>query len=165
MLENYELDIAIVEGKRQSNRLNYFMVDTDYLVCVMSNDNPIAKHSLVTINELKKQNMILRLPTSATRQLFEATLISMNESIDNFNVSLEVDNVSTINELVKKGLGISILPRSACISEVKKGKLTILPIENLSMMREMNIAYNKDFAHLDMLKGIVELYQSNVHKG
>ncbi len=165
MLENYELDIAIVEGKRHSAKLNYFMVDTDYLVCVMSNDNPIAKHSLVTINDLKKQNMILRLPTSATRQLFEATLISMNESIDNFNVSLEVDNVSTINELVKKGLGVSILPRSACISEAKKGKLTILPIENLSMMREMNIAYNKDFAHLDVLKGIVELYQSNVHKG
>ena len=109
--------------------------------------------------------MILRLPTSATRQLFEATLISMNESIDNFNVSLEVDNVSTIKELVKKDLGISILPRSACISEVKKGKLTILPIENLSMMREMNIAYNKDFAHLEVLKGIVELYQSDVRKG
>lgn len=165
MLENYELDIAIVEGKRQSSKLNYFMMDTDYLVCVMSNDNPIAKHSLVTVNELKKQNMILRLPTSATRQLFEATLISMNESIDNFNVSLEVDNVSTIKELVKKDLGISILPRSACISEVKKGKLTILPIENLSMMREMNIAYNKDFAHLEVLKGIVELYQSDVRKG
>lgn len=165
MLENYELDIAIVEGKRQSSKLNYFMMDTDYLVCVMSNDNPIAKHSLVTVNELKKQNMILRLPTSATRQLFEATLISMNESIDNFNVSLEVDTVSTIKELVKKDLGISILPRSACISEVKKGKLTILPIENLSMMREMNIAYNKDFAHLEVLKGIVELYQSDVRKG
>ncbi len=164
MLENYELDIAIVEGKRLSSKLNYFMVDTDYLVCVLNNDNPLAKHSMVTVNELKKEHMILRLPTSATRQLFEATLISMNESIENFNVSLEVDNVATIKELIRKDFGISILPRSVCISDVKKGKLTILPIENLTMMREMNIAYNKDFSHLEVLKEIVDLYQSSVNK-
>ncbi len=164
MLENYELDIAIVEGKRMSDKLNYFMLDTDYLVCVLNNDNPLAKHSMVTVNELKKQHMILRLPTSQTRQLFEATLISINESIDNFIVSLEVDNVATIKELVRKDLGISILPKSACVRDEKRGKLTLRPIENLSMMREMNIAYNKDFAHLEILKEIVDLYQNAISK-
>lgn len=164
MLENYELDIAIVEGKRMSNKLNYFMLDTDYLVCVLCNDNPLAKQSMVTVNELKKQNMILRLPTSATRQLFEATLVSINESIENFSVGLEVDNVSTIKELVRKDLGVSILPQSACARDFAKGKLTVLPIENLSMMREMNIAYHKDFAYPEVLKDIVRLYQTVVRK-
>ena len=160
MLENYELDIAVVEGKRLSNKLNYFMVDTDYLVCVLSNDNPLSKHSMVTLNELKNENMILRLPSSSTRQLFEASLLGIGETIENFNVSLEVDNVATIKNLVRKDLGISILPRSACISDIKKGKLTVLPIENLTMMREMNIAYNKDFSHMETLKRIVEMYQA-----
>lgn len=163
MLENYELDIAILDGKRLSPQLNYLMLDTDCLVCVLNNDNPLAKQSMITISELKKENMILRLPTSATRQLFEATLISINESIENFNVSLEVDNVAAIKELIRKDLGVSILPKSACISDVRKGKLSILPIENLSMMREMNIAYNKDFVHNEILKDIVGLYQSVVH--
>lgn len=159
MLENYELDIAIVEGKRLSPKLNYFMLDTDYLVCVLNNDSPLARRSMVTVGELKRENMILRLPSSATRRLFEATLMSINESIDEFNVSLEVDNVATIKELVRKNLGVSILPRSVCLSDVKKGKLTVLPIENLSMMREVNIAYTKDFAHLDILSELVELYR------
>lgn len=163
MLENYELDFAIVEGKRLSPKLNYFMIDTDYLVCVLNNDNPLAKHSMVTVNELKNENMILRLPSSATRHLFEATLISINESIDNFNVGLEVDNVSTIKELVRKNLGVSILPRSVCISDVRKGKLSILPIENLSMMREVNIAYQKDFTQVDMINEMVRLYQSTIN--
>lgn len=163
MLENYELDFAIVEGKRLSQKLNYFMIDTDYLVCVLNNDNPLAKHSMVTVNELKNENMILRLPSSATRHLFEATLISINESIDNFNVGLEVDNVSTIKELVRKNLGVSILPRSVCISDVKKGKLSILPIENLSMMREVNIAYPKDFTQVDMINEMVRLYQTTIN--
>lgn len=160
MLENYELDLAIVEGKRLSSKLNYFMLDTDYLVCVLNNESALASQSMVTVNELKRESMILRLPSSATRQLFEATLISINESIDNFNVSLEVDNVATIKELVRKGLGISILPKSVCINDARKGKLTVLPVENLSMMREVNIAYNRDFANVDMLKELVELYQN-----
>ena len=159
MLENYEIDIAIVEGKRPYSNLNYFMLDTDYLVCVLSNENQLAGKSMVTISELKKQNMILRLPSSATRQLFEASLLSINESIDNFNVTLEVDNVGTIKDLVKKDLGISILPQSACISDARKGRLTVLPIENLSMMREMNIAYNKDFAQSKALNDIVKVYR------
>ncbi len=165
MLENYELDLAIVEGKRLSAKLNYFMLDTDYLVCVLNNENPLSKHSMVTVSELKKESMILRLPTSMTRRLFEATLMSINESLDSFNVALEVDNVATIKELVRKNLGISILPHSVCASDAKKGKLTVLPIENLSMMREISIAYNKDFNRVEMLKEMVQLYQDTINQG
>ena len=165
MLENYELDIAILEGKRLSSNLNYVMLDTDYLMCVLSNENPLSRQSMVTIQDLKTQNLILRLPTSSTRQLFEASLLGINESISNFNVSLEVDNVGTIKELVQKNLGISILPQSACIRDVKKNKLTLLPIENLSMMREMSIAYNKDFSHSEALNDIVKIYQLLIRAG
>ena len=38
----------------------------------------------------------------------------------------------------------------------------MLPIENLSMMREMNIAYNKDFMNDDILREIVRLYHDRI---
>ena len=158
-LENYELDIAFLGGNRLSNKLNYLILDTDYLVCVVNNRNPLAKKSSITLDQLKKENMILRLKSSQTRQLFEATLTSINESLDNFNISIEIDNVTTIKQLVMKGLGVSILAKSACIKDAQKGKLTILPIENLTMMRDMNIAYNKDFEHHEVLDDIIKLYQ------
>ena len=164
MLENYQLDIAIVDGKKQSGKLNYLMLDTDYLVCVLSSQHPLAKNSSISLNQLKKENMILRLPSSSTRSLFEATLISINESIDSFNVLLEVDNVSTIKQLVMNNFGVSILPQSVCIKDVKKGKIKTLPIENLSMTRQMNIAYNKDFANTDVLNDIVTLYRISQNK-
>ena len=164
MLENYQLDIAIVDGKKQSGKLNYLMLDTDYLVCVLSSQHPLAKNSSISLNQLKKENMILRLPSSSTRSLFEATLISINESIDSFNVLLEVDNVSTIKQLVMNNFGVSILPQSVCTKDVKKGKIKTLPIENLSMTRQMNIAYNKDFANIDVLNDIVTLYRTIQNK-
>ncbi len=161
-LENYEIDIAIIEGKNSNNNLNSFMLDTDYLVCAMSNNDPLSKNGVITLNELKKEKLILRLPTSATRILFESTLESINESIDEFNIILEVDNIATIKDLVRKNLGVSILPKSACMNEVKKKKMTILPIENLSMIRETNIIYPKNFSHIDILKTITKIYQETL---
>ena len=125
----------------------------------MSNNNPLSGQSMVTLNELKREPMILRLPTSATRMQFQSTLESMNESIDAFQVVLEVDNIATIKDLIRKDLGVSILAKSACMDEVRKGKLTILPIENLSMARETNLVYHRDFSHVEALKEIASVYK------
>ena len=47
MLENYELDLAIVEGKPTNSELNSLMLDTDYLVCVVSVENPLSKKAMI----------------------------------------------------------------------------------------------------------------------
>ena len=159
MLENYEIDLAIVEGAQHNPAFGSLMLDTDYLVCVMSNNNPLARRAMVTLADLKKERMILRLASSATRMLFESTLNSTGESIENFNVMLEVDNIATIKDLIRKDMGVSILPRSACMDELRKKKITALPIENLSMVRETRVVYNRDFTHFDILQEITRIYQ------
>ena len=159
MLGNYELDLAIVEGMPVGSGFSSLMLDTDYLVCAMSVNNPLSRRAMVTLNELKGEQMILRLPTSATRQLFESTLESIGDSIRNFNVTIEVDNIATIKDLIRKDLGVSILPKSACMDELRKGKIAALPIENLSMARETRIVYNRDFDHPEILQEITKTYQ------
>ncbi|HIX91999.1 MAG TPA: LysR family transcriptional regulator [Firmicutes bacterium] len=159
MLENYELDLAITDGKPVGRELRSLLLDTDYLVCVMSNENQLASREMVTLGELKKQKMILRLPTSATRILFESQLDGIGESTADFDILLEVDSVAAIKDLIRKNLGVSILARSACMDELSKGKLTALPIENLSMVRETNLVYHDDFGHEEILKSIMKVYR------
>ena len=98
MLSSYEIDMAIVEGNPAEEGLRSVMLDTDHLLCVMSVNNPLSRRAMVTLEQLKRERMILRLPTSATRVLFEATLRSINDAIENFNVTLEVDNIEIINK-------------------------------------------------------------------
>lgn len=74
-------------------------------------------------------------------------------------MTLEVDNIATIKDLVRKNLGVSILPRSACMDELRKGKIAALPIENLSMVRETRLIYKDDFTHMDILQEITKTYQ------
>lgn len=157
-LESYELDLAIIDGPLLDTRFSSMMLDTDYLVCVMSPSNPFARNSVISLTDLKKQKLILRTASSGTRTLFESTLESNNDSIASFDVILEVDNIATIKDLIRKDMGVSILPRSACLDELKKGKVVALPIENFSMVRETRIVYNKDFSEKDFLNEIIKVY-------
>ena len=158
-VENYDLDLAIVDGRPRNTPLNSLLLDTDSLVCVMSNNNPLARHAMVTLEDLKREKLILRLPSSGTRMLFESHLMSVNESIDDFEVTLEVDNIATIKDLIRKDLGVSVLARSACMDEIRKGKSVSLPIENLSMIRETRVVYRSDFPHMEVLSGFIRRYQ------
>jgi len=164
MLDSYEIDLSIVDERPSNQEFHSLMLDTDYLVCVMSCDNPLAKKSMVTLNDLRREKLILRLPKSETRNLFKSHLQSINESLENFNVILEVDNIATIKDCIRKDLGISILAKSACMDELRKGKIAVRPIENLSMARETNIVYHKDFAYTDILQGILKIYQNSISR-
>ena len=162
MVENYELDLAIVDNKKNV-KLNYLPLDTDYLVCVVNNNSPLAKKKIVTLKELKKENLILRLDSSYTRKLFESTLESINESINSFKIILELDNIETIKDLVRKDMGVSILAKNTCIDEVNRKKLTILPIENLSMVRKNYIIYTDYFNYIYNVKELINHYNKEMH--
>ena len=164
MLENFELDLAVVEGRSTRPELSALMLDTDYLVCVLANTHPLSHSSMITLDEIRQEKLILRLPNSETRVRFEAALAASGESIADFQVILEVDNVATIKDLIRKNLGISILARSACMDELRKGKLTALPIENLSMTRETNLVYHRDFSHKETLQDILALYKKQLRE-
>ena len=164
MLRSYELDFAFVEGKIADPAFRYLMLDTDCLVLAVPPTHRLAKQSMISINQLKEERMILRLPNSNTRNLFSASLETQGLSIDDFNVAMEIDSIASIKDLIRRGFGVSILARSACMDEIKKEKLVVLSVENLSMMREINIVYLKDYEHLDFLNGIVKQYNEMQRK-
>ena len=169
LINNPGLSVTIITDttnnldNKKNVKLNYLPLDTDYLVCVVNNNSPLAKKKIVTLKELKKENLILRLDSSYTRKLFESTLESINESINSFKIILELDNIETIKDLVRKDMGVSILAKNTCIDEVNRKKLTILPIENLSMVRKNYIIYTDYFNYIDNVKELINHYNKEMH--
>jgi DNA-binding transcriptional LysR family regulator len=160
-LEEYSIDMAIVEGPNLNPSYNALLLDTDSLLLAVSPLNHLAKKKMVSLDELRKEKMILRLPNSGTRQLFENAIHAQGLSLRDFDVNIEADSISTIKGLVEKNIGVSVLGHSTCIEEEKKQKIVLLPIVSLSMIREVNIIYPKDFDHLDVLDGMVQAYKNN----
>lgn len=158
-LSTYEIDLAVIEGKINGEKLSKVLLDTDSLVAVISNDNPLSKKFMVDINDLKKEKLILRSSKSATRNLFTSQLEVSNLSLDEFNVILEIDNTFSIKELVSKNIGVSILPKSICYHEFKDKRLTILPIKDMNMITEINLAFIKNTIDESVINEIVNTYK------
>ena len=159
-LNSYEIDFAVVEGKVDNRKFSNILLDTDSLMAVISNDNPLAKKKIVNINELQKQKLILRTPGSGTRSMFISQLEHIDMDIDDFNVIMEIDNIATIKDLVEKDIAVSVLPKSCCYSELKSGLLTVLPIENMNMIREISLIFNKNSVEQNVVDGIVDTYKA-----
>lgn len=157
-LKNYEIDLAVVEGRIRSSSVRYLQLDTDCLMLAVSVNHPFASRKRITLDELKQERMIIRLPNSGTRSLFAAHLESNNLSIRDFHVIMELDNMATIKDLIRRDFGVSVLPRSVCLDELKKHKIAMLPVENLSMVREINLAFQSDFEQPDLLQELVRAY-------
>ena len=162
MLENYELDIVIAEKKPVGEHFGSRLLDRDNLVCVVDKNNPISSKKSITLEELKKERLIIRGSSSNIRMLFESTLESINESINNFNVVLEVDSVSAIMPLIKRGVGVSIMPEKSCHHDLEHSTYVAIPIENMNIIRELHMGFREDFAYTDILNDLYQNYKDNI---
>ncbi|MBE6110945.1 MAG: LysR family transcriptional regulator, partial [Erysipelotrichaceae bacterium] len=157
-LKNYELDLAIIDGSVTDTSFETRLLDTDRLVFVTDVSHPLAEKSSVTLDEIRKEKLILRLPGSGTANMFIAALEARDISIEAYNVILEVDNVATIKDLVMQKYGVSVLAESACLDEIMKNRLAALPIDQLQMRREINIIYTKNLQYMDFPDEIIRTY-------
>lgn len=111
-LKAYELDFAVVEGGVPDAALVSTTLDTDYLCLAVSPMHRLARAKTVSVEEIRHEKLILRSRSAGTRQLFEKHLGARDMSLEEFNVMMELDNVSMIKELVTMDLGITSLPKA-----------------------------------------------------
>lgn len=158
MLDSFAIDLAIVDEKPPKSFDSRLLI-TDSLVLIMPVSHPLGKKEIVSLSDLKKEKLILRLPSSETRQLLDKQLGALGKTLDEFNVFMEMDNIATIKDCVRQNLGLSILPQSACVNEIKKKKLLQRPIKNLSLIRETSLVYLPEFPEPKIIGDIVAACQ------
>lgn len=159
MLRNYSLDLAVLEGSVSEADFYSLSIDSDQLFAAVSPLNSLSHRSVVTLEDLKTQRMVLRSAGSGTRMIWENQLRQLFDTIESFQVVMELDSVDAIKELVKKDYGISILSMRSCRNEVEEGTLILLPIENKRMIREVNLVCLKEaeqVATAQMLKRVYD---------
>ena len=137
------------------------LLGTDYLGLVVSPRHPFARRMSVRLDEIQQENMVMRPKGAETRRMFESYVISNGYLPRDFHVSMELDSVSNIKEIVMADLGISVLSHNVCLDELKRGQLVIVPIENCQMVRSINLIYPDDFSAPAVLQDIRRKYEEH----
>ncbi|MCE5285914.1 MAG: LysR family transcriptional regulator [Pelosinus sp.] len=141
MLLKDELDMALVEGKIQSEYLfvEPFMVDE--LIFIISPSSEFLKKNEITPAELTELRFFVREAGSGTRNLFESIMNQMDIKI---RIAGVYNNAETIKKAVMAGLGASVISRRAVREELAQGKLVSFAIKNIAFKRNFSIVYHKN---------------------
>jgi DNA-binding transcriptional LysR family regulator len=141
MVLNNQLDFGLIEGVVHSNSLVFENFMEDELVVIASNDHRLSNKPFSVIDDLKKENFIMREKNSGTRELAESILL-----LHDFTLNPIWNSVSTeaIINAVAKGIGVSILPKRLVEPFVRENIIRILSIQDLKFKRQFHIIRHKN---------------------
>jgi len=129
----------------------------DELILIVSPDHPFTNMKEITLEMLKREKLILRNRKANTRILFENYLTNNLESIDNFEIVLEVENTSLIRHLVRDGHGVSIISKSICKKYLEANVLKEVKIKNFHLERGIYLIHHKRSDNDQLIKDILNV--------
>ena len=139
LLEENELDFAVVEGFFDKARFDNILLRREPFVGICRRDHPFAGRE-VTIDELLKETIIHREDGSGTRAILEQELQGYNESLLRFQRHICISSFNVILDLVKQGLGVSFVYNILADSDPGLSKFAL---RGETVVREFNIVYLK----------------------
>jgi LysR family transcriptional regulator, low CO2-responsive transcriptional regulator len=140
-LEGYELDLAITGRPPQA-----FPVDQDAIgdhphVIVAPPDSPLTARRGLRLADLADQSFLLRERGSGTRILVRELMQDAGLDPD---LGMEVGSNETIKQAVIAGLGIALISAHTVAYEVQDGRLAVLDVEGLPIVRQWFVVKRRD---------------------
>ena len=139
-----EISVGLIEGPFDKTKFKYKTFKDDELVLIGPTKGRLSEISEMSIDELLMENFILREKFSGTREIIESLLISKGYSHDVLSNHMEINSINGIKTLVEEGVGLSILSKESIKREIDLKTLKIIPIKDITIVRELNFVYIYD---------------------
>jgi len=139
-LRENQIDIAVTLEPQREPDFEFKPLFTDELVFLVDPKHPWAEAGRVLRADIARQQYILYFRNSRTFEFIEDYLSEDNISIKSV---IETGSMSAIKELVKLGLGITILAPWIAREELAKKKLIALPLGRRKLKRQWGLLYWK----------------------
>jgi len=137
------VDIGLVEGEVNKQKLIIEKLIPDEMVFAMSPYHHLAKKSTISVMELSKEPIIFREEGSGSRQVIEKYLSKHGITQQNLKISLIMGSTESIKSAIEEGLGTSILSRWAVRKEVRQGSLKTAVFKEEKFLRDFSLVFRK----------------------
>ncbi len=141
------VNLGVIGGTAATSGLKVELFHTDELVAVMPPDHVLARHDRLLPVELLHHPFVAREPGSGTRENLDSYLRAAGLEPEALTVVMELGGLEAVKGVVRKGLGISVLSRTAVTKELQLGTLVSVPFDP-PLKRPLSFVYRQARYHL-----------------
>ncbi|AFS79143.1 HTH-type transcriptional regulator [Gottschalkia acidurici 9a] len=134
-VENYELDLGLIEGTVNKNKFTYESIYEDNIVLAVGKNNPILKNK-ISKEYIENQVWIGREKGSGSREQLDLFLLKNKISPKSIIV---LGSNYAIKETVKNNLGITFISSLVVEEELKYDNIRLIPMDD---------KYTRDFSYI-----------------
>jgi len=136
-----DIDVGLVAVPKRDKRLDVYDFEDEPLVLVCSAKHALASESQVDIHKVQFERFIGFEKGVPTR-------IWIDNILQRYNIVvrpvMEFDNIETVKRAVEINSGVSILPQTAIVQEMRSGTLKAIPFSNENFVRPTGVIVRKD---------------------
>ena len=140
MLISNEVDLAIMGRPPADMEAEATTFAPHPFVIVAGADHPLIGRTALTVEDIAQETMIVREAGSGTRLAMEGFF--REHSIEP-NIDMEMGSNEAIKQAVVAGLGISFISQHTLGLELSAGRLVVLPVEGMPVMRRWFLVRHK----------------------
>lgn len=154
MLENNDLDFALIEGGIISEDLTTEELGEDRLILLLPPDSDLLSKKKIYLSDLASQPFLLRENGSVSR-----ILINHIFALHNLSITPIMESVSThaIVQGVHEGIGLSFLPEQLVKHSVESGFIATKTVVDESFQRKSYIVWHKNKLMPESAKDFIAL--------
>ncbi len=141
-LRDYGIDVALMGRPPMDFSIESEAFGAHPQVVIAAPDHPLVSHKSIEKSELTNENFIVREEGSGTRSVFEYFFSDV--VVRQPKISIEIGSNETIKQAVIAGLGIALISAHTIEAELESGRLAVLDVKGLPIMRQWFIVRRAD---------------------
>ena len=130
-----EANLGVVSFEPRGEEVESQPFFEDHVTLIAPATHPWSFRRMIEPEELLKENIILREPTSGTRRMMLSELAKFDIGLDDLSVNLELGNAEAIVRTVASGYGVSFVSTLASACPLDRGNIVDIEVKGLNLKR------------------------------
>ncbi|WP_159653987.1 LysR substrate-binding domain-containing protein [Vibrio atypicus] len=151
-LIDYELDLALIEGKTLHPQLISTQFSEDEMCVICAPNSPLATQQQWAVGDLENSEWILREAGSGSKEFF---LRVIAPRLEHWHESFQLNTTEALINSVSAGLGLGCLSKLSAEPAIKDGRVVEIQLP-LDMKRRYWLLVHKEKYQSPLLKAFIE---------
>ena len=159
-VEEGRAELAVVGARPASRALESRELMPDELVIVVPGGHPWASRKTVSLDELRREPMVMRERGSGSREAVEHVLEKAGVTLASFRIVGEMGSTQAVKQAVRAGVGVALISRRAVDDECRAGLVACVKVKDLEVARSFYLVTHRDRTRSPLAQAFLDFLES-----